>query len=424
MALSWVSLHRTYLMPQFELIQRLLIALGIGLLIGAERERRKAERPAAAGVRSFTIAALLGAGSAMMAQPWMPAVAIGSITALALISSWRRNGSPDPGITTEIALVVTTFLGALSVSLPQIAGALAVLITIVLAARGPLHRFVGETVSAGELADVLLVAGATLVVLPLLPDREMGPLFALNPHAIWLVVVMILAINASGQLATRMLGARLGVPLLGMASGFVSSSATIGAMGAWVRGNPSALAAGTAAAILSTVATYVQMAVVIAVTDQRVFAATIAPVSAAALVALALGGGFAMRAWRDTPAEPPKFSRSFNLIMALVFAAMLAVMLIVSAALRAWFGETGLVTAAAISGMLDVHAAVISVAAQVADGTIAPREAIVPILTASSTSALAKMLFSAAAGTRPFALRVIPAQMAMIGVAWAVALLT
>lgn len=409
-------------MTQLELIPRLLIALGIGLLIGAERERRKAERPAAAGVRSFTIAALLGAGSAMMPQPWMVGVAMGSITALALISSWRRNASPDPGITTEIALVTTTLLGALSASLPQVAAALAVLVTIMLAARGPLHRFVDETVSAGELADVLLLAGATLVVLPLLPDRQMGPFGALDPHAIWLVVVMILAINAGGQVATRMLGARLGVPLLGLVSGFVSSSATIGAMGAWVRGNPGSLAAGTAAAILSTVATYVQMAVVIGVTDHRTFVATIAPVSAAALAALAVGGLFAARAWRETPAEPPKFSRSFNLVMALVFAAMLAVMLTASAALRSWFGETGLVTAAAISGVLDVHAAVISVAAQVADGTISPRQAVIPILTASSTSALAKMLFSAAAGTRPFAVRVIPAQILMIGAAWAIAL--
>ncbi|MDE1917178.1 MAG: MgtC/SapB family protein [Sphingomonadales bacterium] len=401
----------------------MLIALGIGLLIGAERERRKAERPAAAGLRSFTIAALLGAGAAMMPQPWMTGLAMASITALALISSWRRNGSPDPGITTEIALVATGFLGAMSVTAPQLAGALAVLITIVLAARGPLHRFVDETVSAGEVADVLLLAGATLVVLPLLPDRPMGPFGALNPHAIWLVVVMILAINTAGQLATRMLGARLGVPLLGMASGFVSSSATIGAMGTWVRANPGSLAAGTAAAVLSTVANYVQMAVVIGVTDQRAFAATIAPVLAAALTALAVGAWFTAQAWRDTPAEPPKFSRSFNLVMALVFAAMLAVMLVASSALRLWFGETGLVTAAAISGVLDVHAAVISVAAQVADGTITPHQSVIPILTACSTSTLAKMLFSAAAGTRPFALRVMPAQMMMIGAAWAVALL-
>jgi hypothetical protein len=79
-----------------------------------------------------------------------------------------------------------------------------VLITIILAAREPLHRFVGQIVTANEVADVLLISGATLIILPMLPDRPMGPFRALNPHAIWLVVIMILGINAVGQLATRL----------------------------------------------------------------------------------------------------------------------------------------------------------------------------------------------------------------------------
>jgi uncharacterized membrane protein (DUF4010 family) len=102
---------------------------------------------------------------------------------------------------------------------------------------------------------------------------------------------MILGINAVGQLATRLLGARLGVPMLGLVSGFISSSATIGAMGAWVRVNPASLSAGVAAAVLSTVANYVQMAVVIAVTDRSAFVATAAPVAAAAWPRLSRAAG-------------------------------------------------------------------------------------------------------------------------------------
>jgi hypothetical protein len=250
-------------MADIGLLHHLLIALGIGLLIGAERERRKAQRPSSAGLRSFTIASVMGCASALTPWGWMVAVVLVCITALALFSNWQRRASADPGITTEIALIATPLLGALSVSAPDLAGAAAVLITIILAAREPLHRFVGQMVTADEVADVLLIAGATLIVLPMLPDRPMGPFAALNPHAIWLVVIMILGINALGQIATRLLGARLGVPMLGLVSGFISSSATIGAMGAWVRANPASLAAGVAAAVLSTVANYVQMAIVI-----------------------------------------------------------------------------------------------------------------------------------------------------------------
>lgn len=410
-------------MADIGFMHHLLVALGIGLLIGAERERRKAQRPAAAGLRSFTIAALLGCGSTLMPWPWMSGAITACVAVLAVFSNWQRRTTGDPGITTEIALIATTMLGALAVSAPELAGALAVLITIILAARDPLHRFVGEMVTAREVTDVLLIAGATLIVLPMLPDRQMGPFGALNPHAIWLVVIMILGINALGQLATRLLGARLGVPMLGLVSGFISSSATIGAMGAWVRANPASLSAGVAAAVLSTVANYVQMAAVINLTDPHTFAATAAPVTAAALASALCGGWFMLAAWRETSAQPPRFSRSLNVMMALVFAAMLAGMLVLVAAMRAWFGEMGLVAAAAIGGVLDVHAAVISVATQVRDGAISPPQAVVPVLTACTTSTLAKMLFSATAGTRAFAARVVPAQALVIGAAWAAGLI-
>ncbi|WP_245652543.1 MgtC/SapB family protein [Novosphingobium capsulatum] len=411
-------------MADIALMHHLLIALGIGLLIGAERERRKAERPASAGLRSFTIAGLVGCGSALTPWVWMSGVVLACITALALFSNWQRRTSCDPGITTEIALIATTLLGALSVSAPDLAGASAVLITIVLAAREPLHRFVGQMVTAEEVADVLLIAGATLIVLPMLPDRPMGPFAALNPHAIWLVVIMILGINAMGQLATRLLGARLGVPMLGLVSGFISSSATIGAMGAWVRANPASLSAGVAAAVLSTVANYVQMAVVIEVTDHNAFLATAATVAAAASAAALSGGWFMLAAWRETSAEPPRFSRSFNVMIALVFAAMLAGMLILVAAMQAWFGTMGIAAAAAIGGVLDVHAAVISIATLVSERAITPAQAIVPVLIACTTSSLAKMLFSATAGTRAFAARVIPAQAGIVIASWMAGLAT
>lgn len=405
-------------MADITLMHPLLIALGIGLLIGAERERRKAQRPASAGLRSFTLASVMGSCAAMSPWPWMTAIVLACITALALFSHWQRRASGDPGITTEIALIATTLLGALSVSAPGLAGASAVLITIILAAREPLHRFVGQMVTADEVANVLLIAGATLIILPMLPNRPMGPFAALNPHAIWLVVIMILGINAVGQLATRLLGARLGVPLLGLVSGFISSSATIGAMGAWVRANPASLSAGVAAAVLSTVANYVQMAVVIEVTNRQAFLATAAPVAAAALTAALSGGWFMATAWRETPAEPPSFSRSFNVMMALVFAAMLAGMLVLVSAMRAWFGAMGMAAAAALGGVLDVHAAVISIATQVGEGAITPAQAIVPVLIACTTSTIAKMLFSATAGTKAFARRVIPAQACIILAAW------
>jgi uncharacterized membrane protein (DUF4010 family) len=75
----------------------------------------------------------MGCASALTPWNWMSGVILACITALALFSNWQRRASGDPGITTEIALITTTLLGALSVGAPALAGAGAVLITIILA---------------------------------------------------------------------------------------------------------------------------------------------------------------------------------------------------------------------------------------------------------------------------------------------------
>jgi MgtC family protein len=173
-------------------ILSLAVALGLGLLIGAERERRKGSGPSRspAGIRTFAIASLAGAISV-------------------LVSAYWRGHEEDPGLTSEIALTATVLLGGLSMQHPAIAGGLAATVAIVLAAKSRLHRFVRHILTEDELEDALIFAGATLVVLPLVPNRPMGPYAALNPHAIWIVVILIMAISAAGYIAVRLLGAFL-----------------------------------------------------------------------------------------------------------------------------------------------------------------------------------------------------------------------
>ena len=140
-----------------------------------------------------------------------------------------------------------------------------------------------------ELNDALIFAGATLVVLPLVPDRPMGPYGALNPHSIWILVILVMAISAAGYVAVRLLGARFGLPIAGLASGFISSTATIGAMGARVGKSTDVLAAAVAGAVLSTVATIVQMALVLAATSMTTLRALSVPLICAGLAAVVYG---------------------------------------------------------------------------------------------------------------------------------------
>jgi uncharacterized membrane protein (DUF4010 family) len=398
----------------------LAVALGVGLLVGAERERRARARPSAsaAGIRTFAMAALAGAVSLLVGGVTLLAITTAAAGLLAALGYWRTRDEEDPGITTEIALVFTVLVGALAVREPGLAAGVGVVAAILLAARTPLHHFVGAVLTEHEGRDALILAGATLVVLPLLPDRAMGPYGALNPHAIWIIVVLVLAIGAAGHVAVRALGARFGLPIAGLASGFISSTATIGAMGARAAKDPTILSAAVAGAVLSTVATIVQMSGVVAATSLPTLQALSGPLICAGLAAAAYGAIFTIRALRQAGPDAAARGEAFSLSTALLFALTLSVILVASAALRAQFGTAGAIAAAALAGLVDTHAAAVSIASLVASGRMSPADAVAPILVGLSSNTITKLIFAATSGGRGFAVRVIPGLVLVAAAAW------
>lgn len=399
----------------------LAVALGVGLLIGAERERRKQERPSpsAAGIRTFTVTTLAGAISLMAGGVLLLAITTVAVAALAALSYWRAQSESDPGVTTEIALILAVLVGALAVPQPMVAAAVGVIVAILLAARTPLHHFVGKVLTQDEVRDALIMAGATLVVLPLLPDRAIGPYGALNPRSIWLIVILLLGISAAGHVAIRTLGVRFGLPIAGLAAGFVSSSATIGAMSARAAKTPAVLAGAVAGAVLSTVATIIQMAVVIAATSLPTLYAIAVPLVCAGLTACAYGAVFTIKALRSPPTEDHVDpGQAFSISSALMFALLLSVILVVSAALGAQFGSAGAMAAAAAAGLVDTHAAAISIASLAASGHIEPQSAVLPILAGLTTNTVTKIVLALSGRQREFAWRVIPGLVLVAAAAW------
>jgi uncharacterized membrane protein (DUF4010 family) len=403
----------------------LAVALGIGLLIGAERERRKGEGPrrAQAGLRTFGLAALAGAAALVLGEALLLAVVTAGVAAFAAIGHWRSRDR-DPGVTTEIALVVTVLLGGLAVLDAAVAAALGVCVAILLAARTGLHRFVKRVLSEDELEDGLALGAAALVVLPFLPDRAMGPFGALNPHTLWLIVVLVMAVGAAAHVASRALGTRYGLPLAGFVSGFVSSTATIGAMASRAVREPSAARPAAAAAVLSTVATVVQLSAVLAVTSAPTVAVLWPALLGAGIAALAWGAVFTFLGLRGPPpAMETVQGRAFSVPAALGFAAIVAVMLVVSAAVTRWAGDTGLLVACALAGLADTHAAAVSAASLVREGKIEADAAVLPVLAAFTTNALMKSVFAVIHGDRRFILQVVPGIALTVAGAWGAFLL-
>ncbi len=183
--------------PLHPLFLGFLVALGVGLLIGIDRERKKGEGPTrhSAGLRTFTLAALLGAVAVVSGGELLLAAAALGVVAFAGLSYWRARDS-DPGLTTETALVLVTLLGGLAIREPTFTAGLGVVTAVLLAARSALHRFVLSGLTDLEVRSLLIFAAATLVVLPLLPDHPIGPYGALNLHTIWIVVILVMAVSA------------------------------------------------------------------------------------------------------------------------------------------------------------------------------------------------------------------------------------
>jgi uncharacterized membrane protein (DUF4010 family) len=399
----------------------LMVALGVGLLIGLVSERGKLalDTPSATGMRTCSIAALIGAVSMAAGGILLLAIATAGVGLLVAISYWRTLKEQGPGLTTELALIATVLIGGLAMAAPAIAGPAGVITAVLLAARAGLHRFAGSVLSDEEVRSALILAAAVVVVLPLLPNQAMGPFSALNPWKVWRLVVLVLLIGAAGHVATRLLGPRYGLPIAGLASGFVSSSATIGAMGGRAARKPAVLTAAAAGAVLSTVATVVQMAAVIGATSAPALEAMALPLVGAGIAAAGYGAVFTFVALKQPtdPGEAP--GNPFSLSGAIMFALTLSAVLLVSAALSAWFGERGAILAAALSGFVDTHASAISIASLVASGRMTPADSVIPILAGFTANSVTKLILASTSGGRAFALRVVPGVLLVAIAAWA-----
>jgi len=393
-------------------------ALGVGLLIGLERERSKGSGPhrKPGGIRTFSLFALAGAIAASVANPWLTPAVVLAATAFA-VAAYLHTAAEDPGLTTEIALVVAVLLGILAYRHPAIGAGLGVVVAIMLAARTRLHRFVSDQLSAQEVHDGLMLAAAALVVLPLLPNEAIDPLGAFNPRVIWTLAVLVMAINAAGYVSLRAFGATVGLPLSGFAGGFVSSTATHGAMGSRAVADPDLLRPAIAGAALSSVATPIFMMIVLAVANREVMTAMTVPMLLSGLGALAYGALFTFRAVR-TPQHDMKLGRPFSPRDALVFTATVSGVILAGAVLEHFFGTAGALVGVAVAGFADTQAAGASGASLAAAGRLSVDEAVVGILLAYTFNAAMKVVVSWVSGRAGFALRVLPGQVLMVGLAW------
>jgi uncharacterized membrane protein (DUF4010 family) len=406
----------------------LAAAFGGGLLIGLERERRKGQgaQRRAAGIRSFTLAALGGGLAQALGQPALVALGGLLVVLLAAVAYWRSREpqpgqpSPDPGLTTELALFITYLVGVLAVQQPALGAGAAVVVATLLAARDKLHRFATELLTQAELHDALLLAALALVLLPLVPATAQPWLGGMAPRTLLLTAVLILALQGAGHVAWRVLGARAGLALSGLFSGFVSSTATIASMGARAKAEPPQRGACLAGAMFSTTATWLQVLMLVA---------ALAPAALPAVLPLALAGaatalGSAALAWwraAAATAAPASEHGPLRLREALAVAALLGAVAVAVAWAQREFGQAGLMGGTALAALADAHAPVAALAALFTQGEVDAAALRLGVLVAVSANAGTRTLTAFVAGGRAYGAALALSLLASTAAAWAAA---
>lgn len=383
------------------------MALGCGLLIGLERERRKGEGDdrAAAGVRSFAIASLLGALAEALGQPALVlagALAVGTLAVLA----YARSRSRDPGLTTELALVATFLVGVLAVREPVLGAACGTLLALLLAARTQLHRFATQWLSQRELHDGLMLAGFALVLLPLVPQDGIAWLGGIRARPLAATVLLILLLQAAGHVALRLLGQRHGTAASGFFGGFVSSTATVAAFGARARAGSTPLRLAAAAAALSGCATWLQVLMLATALSPRALEA-LWPIALAGTAGTLLVARLSLGSAAGAESPPVLGERSaLQLREALLVALLLAGVALLVGQARQHFGNAGMLAGVAIASLADAHAPIASLLSLHSAMQLDPRTLVTGTLLAIAVNTSTRLVTAFVAGGTAFALRV------------------
>lgn len=353
----------SFIVPELATpLEAFATALGTGLLIGMERERRP---DSAAGLRTFALVSMLGCLFALLGEktggPWMLAVGLLVIAAAMVASNFSALQEEQyRGFTSEAAIIITYGLGAaIWFGYATLAVMLAITTTVLLYFKAELRQF-SERMTPKDINSILQFAVLSLVILPILPSQDYGPYNAFNPRQIWWMVVLISGLALSGYLALRIIGARHGAALLGIFGGLASSTATTLMFSRHARDHQDLVRMAAIVILIANVMVMIRLGFVSGIVAPTlvtpiaiVFACGILPG-----VAMALYGWKVLSAAGNLPM--PEVKNPTELKTAISFGLLYALVLLASAWLQDIAGNKGLYIVALASGLTDADASVLS----------------------------------------------------------------
>jgi uncharacterized membrane protein (DUF4010 family) len=373
---------------------KLAIALGLGLLVGLQREHASSR---VAGIRTFPLITLFGVLSGMLSQSfggWVIAAALLSLGGLIILGNIveLKDGSIDPGLTTEAALLLMFGVGAyLVIGRMEVAIAVGGGVAVLLQAKVQMHG-VAAKLGDSDLKALMQFVLLSLVILPILPDRTYGPYSVLNPRQIWLMVCLIVGISLAGYIIYKFFGERAGIVLGGILGGLISSTATTVSYARRTAASPPSVHLAAVVIQIASTAVFARVLLVIGVVSPVLLASAARPL----LIMMTLMALLSLGVWfwgQKEQNRMPVQDNPSELKGALFFGVIFAVVLLAAAAAKAHFGQSGLYVVAALSGLTDMDAITLSTAQLVNSDRLLPEVGWKLIV----VSALANLVFKAGA---------------------------
>lgn len=375
-------------------------AILLGALIGIEREfvQQREDSSSFAGIRTFAFISLFGALAAFASQlQGISTFLLAYGGFLLLIASNRVAGvlrGRTTGMTTEVVAILTPLLGALVIwDRVAVAAALSVIAALMLSLKPSLHQ-IARRMSNEDLRATLQFGLISLVILPLLPNMAFGPLGAINPFEIWLLVILVSGISFLGYLLMKFGAPTSGTGLAGLFGGLVSSTATTVSFASRSKENPSYGNLAGLAVILASLVSFPRIVIEVLAVHPPLIGSLALPLG---LMVLS-GSGLAYRHWRretrraaNDAVDALEVTNPLRLQSALLFALVFTIVLVAVKYANLYFGNAGLYVAGALSGLTGVDSISLSAAGLTADGELERTAAATAILLATFVNLLLKL---------------------------------
>jgi uncharacterized membrane protein (DUF4010 family) len=388
----------------FILIQKLVIAILIGILIGLEREfSRPKSGKIFAGIRTYPLLSILGFSSALIAsftETWIYGIFFLGYAALittAYVSSAKEGRL---GGTSDAAALLVFLLGSLVYwGYLLVAASIAVFTMLFLSMKIQLRRFVGNIRSEDILA-IMKLAIITIIILPLLPNEVIDPLDVLNPTTIWLMVIFVSGLSFLGYLLVKYTGKDKGIRLTGFLGGLVSSTAVTFSMSKKSKESESLSGNYAVGVILASSIMYIRVYIIILVLNTQLAMHTWLPLFLLGAVGLIVSFIFTRKVKEKQVAEF-ELKNPLELRFALLFGLIFAIVIIASKAAQVYLGTEGLYGVSAMAGLTSVDAIVLSVI-ELLPESISISTAVAAIIISTASNDIVKIIISLYWGSKDY----------------------